>query len=48
MKQLHVCSVCSIAHHASTCASALSERGRDEDQSDEQHLNEIRVRVAES
>lgn len=40
VKQLHVCSVCRIAHHhASTSPSALSERRRDGDQRDEQHLN---------
>jgi hypothetical protein len=40
VKQLHVCSVFSIAHHASTSTDALSERWRDDDQSDEQHLYE--------
>jgi hypothetical protein len=39
VKHLHVCSMCTIAHHAVASTSTLSERGRDGDQSDEQHLN---------
>jgi hypothetical protein len=39
VKHLHIRSMCAVAHHAAASTAALSERGRDGGESDEEHLN---------